>query len=278
MAMVTAVVMAAVVMGSIGSSGRRRRHRTACKAEGSSTDAGSVTDAAPKAAAAFSAAISPSPENAFLRRLSKENVGADAPPRMAADTKTSGAGGSADAADAAAVAPAADAGAIAGLVRARAAKAAAEAEASASAAAAPSASDAAASETPPPPPPRRRSRRSLQPPSAGGSSTAASPSTAGGSISESGQPRRRRSSCVSPTPEVGAAAPTRVSRAPSNSSFLELGADLLGTRAQVGSASAGDLTSLDDVTDGPPLAPSRKKHETATSDAASSTVSSTFAI
>ena len=514
--------------GSIGSSGRRRKKHSACKAEGSSTDAGSVTDAAPKAAAAFSAAISPkaevSPEHAFLRRLSKENVGADAPPRMAADTsvaesavsasdppqskntkgtlmapnlaasgssrfkagagvspptvpdaasdaappegdaavrcvrrgskgcmmaigafggsskpsagdsaatsattaavppavpdsapsqsappqrrnskgclmaaklaagssfkssagasppkgsagdadvppaapdspsqsaplqrrsskgclmavgafggsfkssagasddyggsfkvsadeadkpptrfyaasdatpfasaplqrrgskevmvaaeaftKKSGAGGSAAAADAAAVAPAADAGAIAGLVRARAAKAAAEAEASASAAAAPSASDAAASETPPPPPPRRRSRRSLQPPSAGGSSTAASPSTAGGSISESGQPRRRvsRSSCVSPTPEVGAAAPTRVSRAPSNSSFLELGADLLGTRAQVGSASAGDLTSLDDVTDGLPLAPSRKKHETATSDAASSTVSSTFAI
>ena len=510
--------------GSIGSSGRRRKKHSACKAEGS----GSVTDAAPKAAAAFSAAISPkaevSPEHAFLRRLSKENVGADAPPRMAADTSVaesavsasdppqgkntkgtlmppnlgasgsfrfkagagvspttvpdaasdaapsqgdaavrcvrrgskgcmmaigalggsfksnagdsaatsaaaaavppavpdsapsqsappqrrnskgclmaaklaaggsfkssagasppkgsagdadvppaapdslsqsaplqrrgskgclmavgafggsfkssagasddyggsfkvsaneadkpptrfyaasdatpfasaplqrrgskeamvaaeaftnkSGAGGSAAAADAAAVAPAADAGAIAGLVRARAAKAAAEAEASA--AAAPSASDAAASETPPPPPPRRRSsRRSSQPPSAGGSSTAASPSTAGGSKTESGQPRRRvsRSSCVSPTPEAGAAAPTRGSRAPSNSSFLELGADLRGTRAQVGSASAGDLTSLDDVTGGPPpSAPSRKKHETATSDAASSTVSSTLAI
>ena len=76
--------------GSIGSSGRRRKKHSACKAEGSSTDAGSVTDAAPKAAAAFSAAISPkaevSPEHAFLRRLSKENVGADAPPRMAADT------------------------------------------------------------------------------------------------------------------------------------------------------------------------------------------------
>ena len=197
--------------------------------------------------------------------------------------RKSGAGDSAADADAAAVAPAAEAGAIAGLTRARAAKAAADAEASA--AAAPSASAAAASETPPPPPPRRRkSRSSSQPPSAGGSSTATSPSTAGGSVPESGRPRHRvsRSSCVSPTPEVGAATPTRVSRAP----------DLLGTRAQVGSSSAGDLASLDDVnapggaitsagnnvTVGPPPpGRSRKKHETATSDAGSS-ASSTLAI
>ena len=461
---------------SIGASGRRRRKHSAFKEGGSSTGADSVIDAAPNAAAALCAAISPraeiSPEFAFLRRLSKESVGADAAPRMAVDTsvaesavsaseplqrqnskgtlmplnlaasgaaryktgastpppmsnaappesdaavhcvrrgskgcmvaafsgsfkssadgsaaiaataaaaavppavpdsalsqsaplqrrssksclmaatafsagsfkssakasndgyggsfkvsadevdkpptrfyaasdatpfasaplqrrgskelmvaaesfrRKSGAGDSAADADAAAVAPAAEAGAIAGLTRARAAKAAADAEASA--AAAPSASAAAASETPPPPPPRRRkSRSSSQPPSAGGSSTATPPSTAGGSVSESGRPRHRvsRSSCVSPTPEVGAATPTRVSRAP----------DLLGTRAQVGSSSAGDLASLDDVnapggaitsagnnvTVGPPPpGRSRKKHETATSDAGSS-ASSTLAI
>ena len=461
---------------SIGASGRRRRKHSAFKEGGSSTGADSVIDAAPNAAAALRAAISPraeiSPEFAFLRRLSKESVGADAAPRMAVDTsvaesavsaseplqrqnskgtlmplnlaasgaaryktgastpppmsnaappesdaavhcvrrgskgcmvaafsgsfkssadgsaaiaataaaaavppavpdsalsqsaplqrrssksclmaatafsagsfkssakasndgyggsfkvsadevdkpptrfyaasdatpfasaplqrrgskelmvaaesfkRKSGAGDSAADADAAAVAPAAEAGAIAGLTRARAAKAAADAEASA--AAAPSASAAAASETPPPPPPRRRkSRSSSQPPSAGGSSTATSPSTAGGSVPESGRPRHRvsRSSCVSPTPEVGAATPTRVSRAP----------DLLGTRAQVGSSSAGDLASLDDVnapggaitsagnnvTVGPPPpGRSRKKHETATSDAGSS-ASSTLAI
>ena len=461
---------------SIGASGRRRRKHSAFKEGGSSTGADSVIDAAPNAAAALRAAISPraeiSPEFAFLRRLSKESVGADAAPRMAVDTsvaesavsaseplqrqnskgtlmplnlaasgaaryktgastpppmsnaappesdaavhcvrrgskgcmvaafsgsfkssadgsaaiaataaaaavppavpdsalsqsaplqrrssksclmaatafsagsfkssakasndgyggsfkvsadevdkpptrfyaasdatpfasaplqrrgskelmvaaesfrRKSGAGDSAADADAAAVAPAAEAGAIAGLTRARAAKAAADAEASA--AAAPSASAAAASETPPPPPPRRRkSRSSSQPPSAGGSSTATSPSTAGGSEPESGRPRHRvsRSSCVSPTPEVGAATPTRVSRAP----------DLLGTRAQVGSSSAGDLASLDDVnapggaitsagnnvTVGPPPpGRSRKKHETATSDAGSS-ASSTLAI
>ena len=461
---------------SIGASGRRRRKHSAFKEGGSSTGADSVIDAAPNAAAALRAAISPraeiSPEFAFLRRLSKESVGADAAPRMAVDTsvaesavsaseplqrqnskgtlmplnlaasgaaryktgastpppmsnaappesdaavhcvrrgskgcmvaafsgsfkssadgsaaiaattaaaavppavpdsapsqsaplqrrnsrsclmaatafsagsfkssakasndgyggsfkvsadevdkpptrfyaasdatpfasaplqrrgskelmvaaesfkRKSGAGDSAADADAAAVAPAAEAGAIAGLTRARAAKAAADAEASA--AAAPSASAAAASETPPPPPPRRRkSRSSSQPPSAGGSSTATSPSTAGDSVPESGRPRHRvsRSSCVSPTPEVGAATPTRVSRAP----------DLLGTRAQVGSSSAGDLASLDDVnapggaitsagnnvTVGPPPpGRSRKKHETATSDAGSS-ASSTLAI
>ena len=231
-------------------------------------------DEADKPPTRFYAAKEATPfASAPLKRRNSKELMAEA---LASGSFKSGAGGSA----AAGGAPAAEADTFAGLVRARAAKAAAEAEASASpglvrAAPAPaSEAAAAASETPPPPPPRRRSSQRR---SSGGSSTGSS--SAGGSVSESGRPRHRvsRSSVVSPTPEAGAAAPPGVSRAPSNSSFLELGVDLLGTRAQVGSASAGDLTALDDVTAGtPPQAPSRKKHE-ATSDAGSA-VSSTLAI